>query len=143
MKNAYCNMSVPPRTSVEKRIRPVGFMIAFDLVMGANVPAGADDAELSSWLSAFVEKHCSELDAVKRPTGYMIGLSFPHVDGHAKYPSGYSMCLCRDPVLTVAVLGRMSGEIYIPRRELSLSHVMTEKLYAFPYKFFPQYEERN
>lgn len=143
MIGAYCNMSVPPCTKVKKRITPVGNMVAFDLVMGAKAPADATSAELASWMSEFVKEHRAELDAVKRPAGYMIALSFPHVDGSAKYPPGYGMCLCRNPVLTVAVLGRMSGGIYIPRRDLSLSRVMTENLYAFPYKFFPQYEDRS
>ena len=59
-------------------------------------------------------------------------------------PSGkkISDVRCKDPVLAVAVLGRLVGNIYIPRREISFSNSYygwEKSAYQFPAKYFPQF----
>ncbi len=137
MTNAYCNMSAPPRSQVQKVVRPVGKLLVFGFsCAGIQVPGDAPglpdavrDARIQDWLADFVRQHAAALDAAARPAGFMIGTAFADA-GVADF--------CRDPLLTVAVLGRMSGRIYIPRRELGLtchSAGYADRV-AFPAKYF-------
>ncbi len=148
MINAYCNMSAPPRSQVQKVVRPVGKLLVFGfscagLQVPGDVPGLPDtvrDARIQDWLADFVRRHAAALDAAARPAGFMIGTAFadpgePLKDGMtASDVAGF----CRDPVLTVAVLGRMSGRIYIPRRELDLTchSIGYADRVAFPAKYF-------
>ncbi len=132
MTNAYCNMSAPPRSTVRKEIRTIGDCLVFDIVAVCGAPAEADEDARAAWLEAFVRKHGEALEAVPRPTGYLIATSLP--SGAALQP-GFR--LCQDPILTVAVVARLSGGIYIPRRDLRLSAEAVEKRHALPAGAFP------
>ena len=147
--NVYSNMSVPPHSRIEIAVHPVGQQIAFDLSCvghgpsyNLNQPQQERDAIIQGWLDDFVNKHKSELDAVPRPTGFMVGsicekFNAPLASLMKRYPDTYHVCT--DPILTVAIIGRTSGLIYIPRRELKLTGDSFSDTISFPAKYFPLY----
>ena len=149
MMDAYCNMSAPPRTTVKRVVRPIGKQIVFGLgCTGVGVAYNGKktdqqrEADIRNWFEDFVRRHQAELDAVPRPTGFMVGslcedLYAPLDDLLRHYPGVYQ--ICTDPILTVAVLGRVSGLIYIPRRELRLTRDTVFGTIGFPAKYFPQF----
>ena len=152
MTNAYRNMSVPPHSKIQKVVRPVGRQIAFNMEKigledpGARLTMAYDkhEALINDWLADFVCRHKTELEAVPRPAGFMIGsicevFSGPQKTCMKEYPDAY--VFCTDPILTVAVIGRMAGLVYVPRRELRLAEKSFYDTYAFPAKYFPQYCE--
>ena len=147
--DAYSNMSCPPRTKIQKVVRPVGKQIAFDLEKAGLEEPGPDllltlderEAMFNDWLSDFVSQHRAELEAVPRPTGFMVGsvceeILGPPKDTMKRYSDLYHVCT--DPILTVAILGRMAGLVYVPRRELRLTEDSFSRTIAFPAKFFSQ-----
>ena len=150
MTNAYCNMSVPPRSKIQKVVRPVGKQIAFNFEKSGIQEPGPDilltfderEALFNDWLADFASRHKAELEAVPRPTGFMVGSICeknlgPPKDTMKRYPDLYHVC--EDPILTVAILGRMAGLVYVPRRELRLTEDSFSRTIAFPARFFPQY----
>jgi len=94
MKNAYCNMAVPPRSTVTRRIVPVGKYLVFDPAKLACDPA------------AHIARHGEPVG----PARFMIGVTtaLPAADCE----------LCKDPALIIAILGRLAGRPYIPKRPL-------------------------
>ena len=129
--NAYHNMSCPPKSTMQKVIKPVGQQIVFNF-KAASLHVPGDRMNLSDenrnsliqkWLSEFIQKHQDEFDSVVRPMGYMIGSVFQNDNNcinsiETQYP-GWIYCV--DPLLTIAILCRMSGNIYIPQREPRLT----------------------
>lgn len=100
------------------------------------------EADVRNWFEDFVRRHKAELDAVPRPTGFMVGslcedLNAPLDDLLRRHPGVYQVCT--DPILTAAVLGRVSGLIYVPRRELRLTVNSVFDTIGFPAKYFPQF----
>lgn len=151
--DAYRNMSAPPRTTIRQTIRPIGKQIVFDLgCTGVGVAYNGEktdqqrEADIRNWLEDFVRRHQAELDAVLRPTGFMVGslcedINAPLADLLRLHPGVYQVCT--DPILTVAVLGRVSGLIYVPRRELRLTIDSVFNTIGFPAKYFPQFQEED
>ena len=149
MMNAYSNTGVPPRSKVQITVKPIGRQIVFDLAYaGVGVAYNGKktdqqrEADVRSWFEDFVRRHKAELDAVLRPTGFMLGsicedINAPLDDLMRRYPGVYQVCT--DPILTVAILGRVSGLIYVPRRELRLTEDSFFDTIGFPAKYFPQY----
>ena len=149
MMNAYSNTGVPPRSKVQITVKPIGRQIVFDLAYaGVGVAYNGKktdqqrEADVRSWFEDFVRRHKAELDAVPRPTGFMLGsicedINAPLDDLMRRYPGVYQVCT--DPILTVAILGRVSGLIYVPRRELRLTEDSFFDTIGFPAKYFPQY----
>ncbi len=151
MKAAYHNMGGPPRTRVQKVVRPVGEYLVFSFELASlEVPGDAAaltpaerNARIADWLQAFVREHAAALDAAPRPTGFSIGMDCKKQGGgsaHAlfkQYPDVFT--LCSDPVLTVAVLGRLSDTLYVPRRELRFTCDCPAytSFVAFPMSDFP------
>ena len=142
MKNAYHNMGGPPRTRIQKVVRPIGEYRVFNLkAAGLQVPD--DSSRLTAWLQDFVREHGAALNAAPRPAGFSIGMDCKEQgDGsvHAlfkQYPDAFH--LCKDPVLTVAVLGRLARTLYVPRRELRLTSdsPACTSFIAFPESDFP------
>ena len=149
MMDAYSNMSAPPRSKVKMVVRPIGRQIVFDLgrvglgpSYNLKQPQHERDAIIQAWVEDFVSKHKVELDTVPRPTGFMVGsicedINAPLNDLMRWHPGVYQVCT--DPILTVAVLGRVSRLIYIPRRELRLTEDSFFDTIGFPAKYFPQF----
>ncbi|MBQ7187882.1 MAG: hypothetical protein IJR99_00545 [Kiritimatiellae bacterium] len=145
--NAYHNMSGPPLTTARQQVKPVGRQVVLDLrrvglhAPGDNLklPSAERDAIINDWLTRFVQDHKAELDAVKRPTGFMIGCICENVNQPLKGNDPKIYRVCGDPILTLAVLGRMAGMIYIPRRDINLSSSCAayKDAIAFPEKYFP------
>ena len=133
MTGAYCNMSAPPRSRVKKEVRTVGSHIVFDLAVLSGLSARPSDDELACWLGKFESRHGDALAAAARPAGYMIAVPLPR---GASLPDGFS--LCTDQVLTVAVLGRLAGGIYIPHRKPGFAQATTQSRFAFPENAFTQ-----
>ena len=131
MSDVYCNMSVPPRTRIHKEVRPVGRHLVFDLPRLAGIPADADESQLAAWLDGYLGFHAADVEAAPRPDGYMIAIPLRRA---APLPDGFS--LCQDLGLTVAVLGRLAGGIYIPVRRPRLLPASVNTPRAFPEKFF-------
>ena len=137
--DAYHNMSGPPRSKIQMTVYPVGPQ--FSIRLADFLPEKYPDEDgmwVINWLERFIRDHKSELDCVSRPSGYMIAKLSKVL------PSGkkISDVRCKDPVLAVAVLGRLVGNIYIPRREISFSDSYDgweRTAYQFPAKYFPQY----
>jgi hypothetical protein len=94
MKHAYCNMWVAPRSTVTRRIAPLGKYLVLDPAQLACEPA------------AYIAQHGEPLG----PARFMIGVTtaLPAADCE----------LCTDPALIIAILGRLAGRLYIPRRPL-------------------------
>ena len=149
MTDAYSNMSVPPHSKIQKVVRPVGKQVAFNFEKAGLKEPGPElsltfderEALFNDWLSDYASKHKAELEAVPRPTGFMVGsiceeILGPPKDTMKRYPDRYHVCT--DPILTVAILGRMAGLLYVPRRELRLTEEAFSRTIAFPEKFFPQ-----
>ena len=133
MTGAYCNMSAPPRSRVKKEVRTVGSHIVFDLALLSGLSARPCDNELVCWLRKFESRHGDALAAAARPAGYMIAVPLPR---GTPLQEGFS--LCRDQVLTVAILGRLAGGIYIPHRKLGFAQATTQSRFAFPENAFTQ-----
>ena len=129
MTDAYHNMSVPPRTRVERSVKTVGWHVVFDL---ASFPKQNGVETLAAWFDAFCRDNAAALEAAPRPVGYSMATTLPR---DKSIPDGFRLCV--DPVLTVAVLGRVAGGLYIPRRELRLNPDLADRLYAFPARDFP------
>ena len=137
MMNAYANMSAPPRSNVHVATHPVGKQIVFNMQYAGLDPRLEEHQTMQEkavlaqeWIADFARKHKAELDAVSRPMGFMIGRS--HV-------SSDDAIVCEDPILTVAILGRVSRLLYIPRRELGWHACLVGASICFPAKYFPQY----
>ena len=133
MTNAYCNMSAPPRSRVHKEVRSFGPHLVFDLSFLSGLSARPCDNELVCWLRKFESRHGDALAAAARPAGYMIAVPLPR---GTPLPEGFS--LCKDQVLTVAILGRLAGGIYIPHRKLGFAQATTQLRFAFPESAFTQ-----
>ena len=150
--NAYQNMSAPPHSKVEMVVKPIGRYVEFNIYGADFRPPFRPPQDFPSpqdWLDDFLAQHGEALDAVPRPSGYMIGKgSFKG----SPYGYGDDRRICRDPVLTVAILGRVSGTynpMYIPRRRIA-SGGWLEKVhekcfmlpwkYVFPERYFPQFQ---
>ncbi len=133
MSDVYCNMSVPPRTRIHKEVRPVGRHLVFDLARVTGISADADESQLSDWLDDYLRAHAADVDAARRPNGYMIAIPLRRT---APLPDGFS--LCQDQALTVAVLGRLAGGIYIPARRPRLLPAAVNAPQAFPEKLFTE-----
>ena len=149
--NAYHNVCCPPRSTIAISVKPVGKQILFNF-SHANIRVPGDnpilqddrrDKRIQIWLSKYILDHQAELDAVVRPMGYMYGI-IPEEDKKdivnldVKYPG----CrYCHDPILTIAILGRLSGNIYIPQRELRLTchSPGLDNTIAFPASYFPHF----
>ncbi len=137
MMNAYSNMSAPPRSEVPVVTHIVGKQIVFNIQhagldprLEANQTMQEKAVLAQEWINDFERKHKAELDAVSRPMGYMAGIP---------YSRGDDAIVCEDPILTVAILGRMSHGLYIPRRELGWCACLIAGSYCFPIKYFPQF----
>ncbi len=133
MTNAYCNMSAPPRSRVHKEVRPFGPHIVFDFAILSWLNLRPGDKELAESLKKFESRNRDALAAVSRPTGYMIAVPLPP---RGPLPDGFT--LCKDPVLTVAILGRLAGGIYIPHRQLCFTQATAKSRFAFPESAFTQ-----
>lgn len=137
MMNAYSNMSAPPHSDVHVVTHIVGKQIVFNMQyagldprLEANQTMQEKAVLAQEWIKDFERKHKAELDAVSRPMGYMAGIP---------YSEGDDAIVCEDPILTVAILGRMSHGLYIPRRELGWCACLVSGSFCFPAKYFPQF----
>ena len=133
MTNAYCNMSVPPQTRVRKVVRPVGRYVIFSIHTVSFKPPFRSPKDFPSpqdWLDDFLAQHREAIESVPRPSGYMVGYNGLMQDSHL---------FCADPILTVAILGRVSGGVYIPRRRIAFGDGLAgTKVYSFPERYFPE-----
>ena len=132
MTDAYHNMSVPPRTRVQRTVTAVGIHIVFDLALVPGLPEKQGGETLAAWFENFCRDNAAALEAAPRPVGYSMATPLPR---DKSIPEGFRLCL--DHILTVAVLGRVAGGLYIPRRELRLNPNLADRLYAFPARDFP------
>lgn len=132
MTDAYHNMSVPPRSRVKRTVETVGGRIVFDWTVAFPGLATARGDANPGWFGAFRRDNAAALEAAPRPAGYSMATPLPR---DRPLPEGFR--LCTDPVLTVAVLGRVAGGLYIPRRELRHDPDLADGLYAFPARDFP------
>ena len=139
MKDAYSNMSAPPRSKIQVTVKPVGEHVLVQLPSHCNsicskLCSMKSDSDRASWLQSFVDEHRPELDAVVRPMGFVV----PVNAGVSDCSLFRSLPIVDDVFLALSLLGRMSGGIYIPRREITYSDCLFG-CYAFPAKYFPQY----
>ncbi|MBQ8036559.1 MAG: hypothetical protein IJ268_06145 [Proteobacteria bacterium] len=148
--SAYHNLMGPPRSTIHKVITPVGRQIFFNfsftnLHIPYNHPDTTDDKRdefIQLWLTNYIYQHKAELDAITRPMIYMIAnicenIQMTKNNLKDKYPGCH---VCCDPILTLAILGRISGNIYVPQREIRLSSHSAgfDNIIAFPAKSFSQ-----
>ena len=133
MTNAYRNMSVPPHTRVRQTVRPVGRSVIFSIhTVSFKPPFGSpkDFPSPQDWLDDFLVQHREALEAVSRPSGYMVGYHGLMQD---------SRLFCADLILAVAILGRVSGGVYIPRRRIAFGEGLAgTKVYSFPERYFSE-----
>lgn len=147
MNGAYFNMSAPPRSNVQRIVRPVGRYVKFDIYSAEFTPPFKSPQDFPSpqeWLDDFLARHGEALEAVPRPDGFMIG----YCSHKGQFGNCRDVAICRDPILTVAILGRTVGTLYIPRRRI-MSGAWLEKVlekcfmlprrFFFPERCFPQF----
>lgn len=149
MTGAYANIGGPPRTTIRQVVRPVGKQIVFSmrhLGLGPSLDPKLSPCErnaaVQAWTGEFVRQHQAELDAVPRPSGFVAGDSCGDIDKAGCdvkrwFPNAYQVC--EDPILAVAILGRVSGTLYISRRKLRLTEGTLSAAIAFPARYFPQF----
>ena len=136
MTIGYANMSAPPLSKIQVTVKPVGEHILVKLPCHCNSLYGKltsmkSYSDRAAWLHGFVDEHRPELDAVVRPMGFIVA-----VNAKASDSSPFrSFPVVNDWKLALSLLGRMSGGIYIPRREISYSDSLFG-CYAFPARFF-------
>ena len=137
MTIGYANMSAPPLSKIQVTVKPVGEHVRVKLPSHCNSICSKlwsmnSDSDRASWLQGFVNEHRLELDAVVRPMGFIVAVNVKASDSSlfSSFP------VVDDWKLTLSLLGRMSGGIYIPRREISYSDSLFG-CYAFPARFFP------
>ena len=140
MMNAYHNMSVPPRTTVNQTVKSVGEHLAFkmsEIDFSPPFRPPGDFPTPQAWLDDFLATHQDALESVLRPTGFMVALV--HEDSRRCQWRNRFWPFCQDPVLAVSVLGRIAGNIYIPLRKITLGPWFDNgKCYIFPRKYFPR-----
>ena len=137
MTIGYANMSAPPLSKIQVTVKPVGEHVRVKLPSHCNAICSKlwsmnSDSDRASWLQGFVNEHRSELDAVVRPMGFIVVVNAKASDSSLFRSSP----VVDDWKLALSLLGRMSGGIYIPRREISYSDSLFG-CYAFPARFFP------
>lgn len=134
MTSAYCNMAGPPRSQLHREIRLIGRYIIFSFMRHHMYRID---------LNEFARQHRAELEAVPRPTGFMVGMVSPPPFDLFKELSKFHFPICNDPILTVAILGRTSGTLYIPHREISFSYgernPWAVSYFYFPARYFPSF----
>ncbi len=128
MNGAYCNMSVPPRTTMMKDVRPVGRQV----VLGLSL-AGFQPGDYANLLETFEREHGSALASAPRPQGYVIA-----VQVRENHVAVQNVPTCRDQALTLAVVSRIAGGLYIPRREPRLTEENARAVFLLPASAFPQ-----
>ena len=138
MKDAYSNMSATPRSKIQVTVKPVGEHVLVKLPSHCNSICGKlrsmkSESDRASWLQGFVDEHRPELDAVVRPMGFVV----PVDAGVSDCSPFRSLPVVDDVFLALSLLGRMSGGIYIPRREITYSSSLFG-CYAFPAKLLTQ-----
>ena len=133
--NAYHNMSGPPRTTVCQQVKPVGRQVVFS-VYEIDFSYGDDTPK------TFLKSHRAELESIQRPTGFMIGVvckvgNGDKLNNGATEKDVYE--ICKDPILSISVLGRIAGNIYIPHRQIALGAWFDKgEYYIFPDRYFTQ-----
>ncbi len=126
MNGAYCNMSVPPRTKLERDIRPVGRQVLIGLSL-----AGFQPGDYANLLETFEREHSSALASAPRPQGYVIA-----VQVRENHVAVQNVPPCRDQALTLAVVSRIAGGLYIPRREPRLTEENARAVFLLPASAF-------
>ena len=137
MTIGYANMSAPPLSKIQVAVKPVGEHVRVKLPSHCNSICSKlwsmnSDSDRASWLQGFVNEHRLELDAVVRPMGFIVAVNAEASDGSPPW----AFPVVENWKLALSLLGRMSGNIYIPRREISYSDSLLG-CYAFPARFFP------
>ena len=141
--NAYQNMSAPPRSTIRVTVKPVGEHVLVKLPSHCDsirrkLWSMNSDSDRASWLQSFVNEHRPELEAVVRPMGFIVPIIIP-IKARVSDSSPFrSLPVVDDSFLSLSLLGRMSGGIYIPRRKITYSSSLFG-WYAFPVRHFPQY----
>ena len=138
MMDAYSNMSAPPRSTIHVTVKPVGEHVLVKLPSHCNSICSKlwsmkSESDRASWLQGFVDEHRPELDAVVRPMGFVV----PVDAGVSDCSPFRDLPVVDDVFLALSLLGRMSGGIYIPRREITYSSSLFG-CYAFPAKLLTQ-----
>ncbi|MBR4612594.1 MAG: hypothetical protein IKO40_07755 [Kiritimatiellae bacterium] len=124
MIGAYCNMSVPPKTKMEKVVRPVGDYVSFGLHL-IGYPPG-DFAEIPKLLDTL------DVAMAPRPHGYTIVVEVPEASAHAN-----GAIVCRNKTLTLAVVSRIVGGLYIPRHLPRIGKENASAVFQLPVSAFP------
>ena len=128
--NAYCNMSVPPRTAMAWQVKSVGGRLVFDLAHVAGIPVESDEAK-KAWLTDFIQANGTALSATVRPLRYTVAELLPRT---VALPNGYR--LCDDSLLAIAMICRTVNGLYVPQRGLSVPADGFTWRYAYPEKDF-------
>ena len=128
MSGAYCNMSVPPRTTMMKDVRLVGRQVWISLSL-----AGFRPEDYADILDTFEEECRGALDAAPRPGGYVIVTR-----GSDGYAAARESVTCRDKAITLAVVSRIAGGLYIPRRQPHLTEENARAVFLLPASAFPK-----
>ena len=128
--NAYCNMSVPPRTAMAWQVKSVGGRLVFDLARVAGLPVESDESK-KTWLTDFIQTSEPALSATVRPLRYTVAELLPRT---VALSNGYR--LCDDPLLAIAMICRTVNGLYVPQRRLSVPADGFTWLYAYPEKDF-------
>lgn len=134
--NAYHNMSGPPRTKIAWSIRSAGSVLVFGLASDCLKPwfRAFDAAGLADGLRRFEVARPGALAAAVAPAGFVVA---DVRDGEpSALPDGWSVCA--DPALALAVVGRMSGNLYVPRRPVRLHPEQAGLWYILPRSEFPR-----
>ena len=118
----YRNMSVPAKSLVSWSIA------AGEPYVGFRVERDCGD----SWIAA----HAGQLAARPVPRRFLVASLDGKLDNGRLQKLNAEITVCDDPVLTAAIVGRISGTIFIPSRPISLAGKRDDVTYCFPAREF-------
>ncbi|MDE0820353.1 MAG: hypothetical protein OSA95_04490 [Opitutales bacterium] len=134
------NMSALPRHKVEDARKPVFGLKLIDLgkcLKYNGVPIGRDDASLQD--AEYFWKELKDRHGITRESidarasgwrGFLAGRTYHKVQADAKDPGLLDRTpVCTDIELTVAILARLAGSLFLPRREpdYDMEHLLGRK----------------
>lgn len=93
-----------------------------------GLPDNAKTDTLYEKVKEYLDSHPELETSVKRPKGYMLGLSFTDIS-----PASYSTdVLCDDLELFILVISSTVGNLYIPSRKPQITKTNLERDLLFP-----------
>ena len=139
MLNAYANMSVPPTSRVVRRIEPPPrgrFVVGYGAVLPPGF-AGRRHAPAVKWLENRLRTFRDAIDGAAVPLKYTVVAAL-RGEERPRFPDDLPTVFCEDPDLVMALVGRISGTLYVPLRPVRVRPEALDRWYLFDRADFPR-----